>query len=1231
MNQVFSKGLAGVALKVMVVLLLALPFSSGELGLTDNDDITGVNDINGTGTISGLSLAYSQLTGFPIDATGTLRLLGANATAWRTVDDNTIFINEINWGSSDFSVVQCAQGTCNVALNETKLEALYNSSGTVTDAIGIVELSGAIVQINSTYCADGEGWLYGTGCVNNESYGVDTDTVLNETSVNTLVDDTLFGKWEDIESEYVNKTLCSAGEVYVATSGCINNESFGVDTDTDTVLNETSVNTLVDLINETSSESFIFDTDNTGNLNTTGVICDSVGCIVADTDTTYTFSDALTETAGDVAFDGGATPGGELNGTWANPTIDSSIHDDEYIELGDAFYGFLTGTYQSNSANWSQASDITTGGALANDVVAADEMADADHGDVNWTDGVAIVENLQCSSCVDISSETNLANSTGILKDGDTISADEAWINTTIDNRIVSIYYNATESVTIAGTVDSGTLADTQHQDGAYDGLTFNFSETATTPGLDLRMNFTNIPDFNVGVLRYKTSDLKGDYPIIQLWSYDDGEWEDYPVVGESSSFATITQAVFDSTGHLNDSVVQMRIYKAAKGNTNNNYYIDWVAIIDGPGTPAGEEVDPLSFHTGENLNNTDYNVSADYFIGIASTATSSASNGYNCPAGSYPLGVNESFGSEDCTDASTEINTAIATKDECSEITNCVPSAWDALTDMVLTDNYIYVGDGSNDPVGVALSNDCTIASDGAITCDHDALDNYAANEHLDWTASVGTIHSDNYADTDTVTTVGDGLTLTGTQVNMTACGDTEIRKYNITSHAWECESDVNTDTQNTYTGGDAVTITSFDIDFDGGATPAGELGGSWASPTVDDGIHDDEYQELEDELAGDVTGKYNETVVGDDSHNHVIANIDAFTEADLETRMSLDVYTENDGDLNEDDVNLSDVQLALENDFHNVGGIDDDIPENGDFNNAVSLDSSGTVINNGITPDMLLNSSQTDEYCLKYESTGDTWAWDVCDAYKSSRQWTDNGTHIVGNSTFTDIYFDGNLVVSGNITSGSGNITLDSSDIDNLVLFGVDNRSVTIRNATINSESSVDSTALTDGGTISFDWIDAEIDDDLTINENGSVDDGALPASISSDITGNAATSSALAANGDNCGVGNYSLGTDTSGNAESCTDATIEIDLEIANVLDGSDTFTVFTGADVINPVNLNESGVYETAQLNNTGVSEFGGIVSFKANSSTPTDIWRCMGDSNEVCETYNGSHYIMIVA
>lgn len=108
---------------------------------------------------------------------------------------------------------------------------------------------------------------------------------------------------------------------------------------------------------------------------------------------------------------------------------------------------------------------------------------------------------------------------------------------------------------------------------------------------------------------------------------------------------------------------------------------------------------------------------------GNAGTATALAANGANCGAGEYPAGVDASGAVESCTDATTEITTAIETKDECSEITNCVPNAWDALTDMALTDAYIYVGNASNDPVGVAVSGDVTISNAGAVTIGNDKI----------------------------------------------------------------------------------------------------------------------------------------------------------------------------------------------------------------------------------------------------------------------------------------------------------------------------------------------------------------------------------------------------------------------------------------------------------------------------------------------------------------------------
>jgi len=56
---------------------------------------------------------------------------------------------------------------------------------------------------------------------------------------------------------------------------------------------------------------------------------------------------------------------------------------------------------------------------------------------------------------------------------------------------------------------------------------------------------------------------------------------------------------------------------------------------------------------------------------------------------------------------------------------------------------------------------------------------------------------------------------------------------------------------------------------------------------------------------------------------------------------------------------------------------------------------------------------------------------------------------------------------------------------------------------------------------------------------------------------------TCSAFLATPTKCNAGEYPLGVDVYGNADSCTDATTEINTEIGNVLDGTDTFTDFNG--------------------------------------------------------------------
>jgi len=159
---------------------------------------------------------------------------------------------------------------------------------------------------------------------------------------------------------------------------------------------------------------------------------------------------------------------------------------------------------------------------------------------------------------------------------------------------IETTYYNASSYNIVRGTFDGGTLENTQHPNGNYDSVTLNFSEVANSDALDVRVNFTNISRFNRGIVRYKTSDLKGDFPRFQIYSYEDSSWEDYASIVETQTFRVGEVPIFDDSSHIQDGLVQIRLYKEGSGNTNNHYYFDWMTISKGFGTPAGQEVDPV-------------------------------------------------------------------------------------------------------------------------------------------------------------------------------------------------------------------------------------------------------------------------------------------------------------------------------------------------------------------------------------------------------------------------------------------------------------------------------------------------------------------------------------------------------------------------------------------------------------------------------------------------------------
>ena len=145
----------------------------------------------------------------------------------------------------------------------------------------------------------------------------------------------------------------------------------------------------------------------------------------------------------------------------------------------------------------------------------------------------------------------------------------------------------------------------------------------------------------------------------------------------------------------------------------------------------------------------------------------------------------------------------------------NIVANAWDDLADMVLTDAYIYVGNATNDPHGVAMSGDAVISNTGAVTLaaaitrdtevpawgywneSTDVDDDELAEAKIAFsTACAAGNHyylSGNdlacEADDDTTYTANTPLNLTGTAFDLIDCADAQI--YKMSGGAWTCSAD--------------------------------------------------------------------------------------------------------------------------------------------------------------------------------------------------------------------------------------------------------------------------------------------------------------------------------------------------------------------------------------------------------------------------------------------------------
>lgn len=117
------------------------------------------------------------------------------------------------------------------------------------------------------------------------------------------------------------------------------------------------------------------------------------------------------------------------------------------------------------------------------------------------------------------------------------------------------------------------------------------------------------------------------------------------------------------------------------------------------------------------------------------------------------------------------------------------------------------------------------------------------------------------------------------------------------------------------------------------------------------------------------------------------------------------------------------------------------------------------------------------------------------------------------------------------------------------------------------------------------------------------GTVTATAFSGALTGAVTGNASTSTALAANGSNCSAGEYPLGVDASGAVESCTDATTEIDSAITthNAVTSAHSATSTNTASRI--VLRDASGAFSAGVIS---ASLSGNATTATSLASNPTD-------------------------
>ena len=219
---------------------------------------------------------------------------------------------------------------------------------------------------------------------------------------------------------------------------------------------------------------------------------------------------------------------------------------------------------------------------------------------VNCTTDEVFLGNGSCQSSSEYFDDTNTQKGTNyfyLYNDSSLIYFNETQMNDTIDDKTKSTIYLPSLILTTTGTVDSGNITSIRSMS---DDDTYNISEVIGSPAINVYINFTDVTSFNEGIIREKYSGGSGHTIHIGVWNYNTNVWdEDWAEITDQADFVIITGTVFGATDYIGTGadvgIVQVRLNHDDSGNQNHDFYIDYVALVDGFTSTVTTNHDSLS------------------------------------------------------------------------------------------------------------------------------------------------------------------------------------------------------------------------------------------------------------------------------------------------------------------------------------------------------------------------------------------------------------------------------------------------------------------------------------------------------------------------------------------------------------------------------------------------------------------------------------------------------------